>query len=381
MYALVRPLLFLLPPHAAHALGMAGLWPLEHSPRLRAMTRAFLAPRDPRLVVKTSGLTFPSPVGLAGGFDKNAARLRALAALGFGHLEAGTLTAEAQQENPRPNLFRLPRDHALVNRLGFPNPGAETVARHLLATVGEAERRHAAEDLGVPLGVSIGKSRSVGIEPVEGAIEDYLASYAAVEKVADFVVVNVSSPNTKDLRAMQGPKLARELLDALTRARRAGARPKLPIFLKIAPDLSDADIEALLLVVDEAGLDGVVATNTTTARTGLATRAKRVERIGAGGLSGAPLRARALHVVRRVRARLGPSRTVIGVGGVERTEHAVALLEAGADLVQMYTGFVYGGPLAPWSITRGILRVLERRGLTSVGNLGEATRSDPALPP
>ena len=347
-YSLVRPLLFALPPSAAHAVGMAALAPLEYIGPLRWAARGLFAP-PPGLAKTVMGLTFPSPVGLAAGFDKNAARARALASLGFGHLELGTVTAEAQEPNPTPNLFRLPKDHALINRLGFPNEGAERVLARI-------EARGGAKALGVPLGISIGKSRAVGIDPIEPAIDDYLTSFNWARRAADFVVVNVSSPNTKDLRAMQGADLARALLGALSRANAAGGR-RVPLLVKIAPDLTDAYLEALLAVVEDVKLDGVVATNTTIARVGLLTDPDRVTAIGAGGLSGPPLRARALDVVRRVRARLGGSVAVIGAGGIERGQDALELMNAGADLVQLYTSFIYRGPWTAWAVAREMARM------------------------
>jgi dihydroorotate dehydrogenase len=368
LYGALRPLLFLLPPDTAHALAFAGLTPLEYVAPLRRMARALLGPRDPRVVVRAMGLEFPSPLGLAGGFDKNALRPRALAALGFGHLELGTVTALAQDANPRPNLFRLPRDRALVNRLGFPNEGAARVAGRLVS-------RHVGRGgAGIPVGVSIGKSRAVAIDDLERVIADYLAAFGPPRTLgADFVVVNVSSPNTKDLRAMQAAPLARALLTALAKANDDAALDRagtpVPLLLKIAPDLDDAGIEALLAVVEEVGLAGVVATNTTVARAGLATDAAQVEAIGAGGLSGPPLRARAVDVVKRVRARLGPKAVVVGVGGVERAEHAMALVRAGADLVQMYTGFIYEGPGAPGRIARELAAMVEREGAASIAEL------------
>ncbi|MEO6418995.1 MAG: dihydroorotate dehydrogenase (quinone), partial [Polyangiaceae bacterium] len=212
-----------------------------------------------------------------------------------------------------------------------------------------------------------GKSRKVAVEPIEGAIADYLESFRAAKRAADFVVVNVSSPNTKDLRAMQGAELARLLLAAITRENSLSTR--VPLLVKIAPDLSDADLEALLAVVDECGLDGVVATNTTLARANLATAARDVEAVGAGGLSGPPLRMRALEVIRRVRMRLGAKAAVIGVGGVETSDHLLDLLRAGADLVQMYTGFIYGGPGTPRRILRDILTQIDRAGAASLREL------------
>jgi dihydroorotate dehydrogenase len=351
---------------------MAALGPLEHVAPLRAMTRAALAPSDPRLTVSALGLTFASPVGLAGGFDKNAHRARALAALGFGFLELGTVTAQAQTPNPAPNMFRLPADRAIVNRLGFPNEGASAVCARIAAGV--------RDDVGVPIAVSIGKSRAVPLDPLAGALGDYVASFREAARVADFVVVNVSSPNTKDLRAMQGAEIARALFAEIGRANEGGnpagdgaGKGRVPVLVKIAPDLSDPEIEALLAVVLEAKLDGVVATNTTIGRSGLRTDAATVEAIGAGGLSGPPLRARALDVVARVRARLGKETTVIGVGGVESAADVIAFARAGANLVQMYTGFVYGGPLVAHAIGKELSARMDAVGATSLAELANLT--------
>lgn len=345
VYALAKPLLFGLDPETAHALATLSLGPVEHVAPLRALVRAMLAPRDPRLRVRAMGLDFPSPVGLAAGFDKNARRARALAALGFGFLELGTVTARAQEPNPRPNLFRLPADRALVNRLGFPNEGAASVARRFARV---------RASVGVPVGFSIGKSRAVALPESGGDLEpviaDYKQSFEAVAPVADFVVVNVSSPNTKDLRALQGAALARELLGALVRD---DSRKK-PLLVKIAPDLDDAEVDALCAVASDLGLAGVVATNTTIAREGLATPKETVDAVGAGGLSGPPLFPRALAVVRRVRAAL-PNATLIGVGGIERGEQARAMLDAGANLVQVYTAFIYRGPATARKIATELL--------------------------
>jgi dihydroorotate dehydrogenase len=356
MYRAIRPLLFALPPDVAHALAFAALGPVEHLGLLQGLTRAVVrAPHDPRIAVRAMGLEFPSPLGIAGGFDKNAARPRALTALGFGHLELGTVTARPQQANPKPNLFRLPADRALVNRLGFPNEGAAVVA----ARVQRVKRR-----IAVPVGMSIGKSRAVAVEDLDAVVADYVASLEAVREVADFVVVNVSSPNTAGLRTMQAGDMARTLLSALA-ARTAGK----PLLVKIAPDLDDAGIDAVLAVARDVKLAGVVATNTTIARTGLATGAARIESIGAGGLSGPPLRARALEVVRRVRAALGPDAVVIGVGGIERAEHALSLVRAGADLVQLYTGFIYEGPGVAARIARDLGKLVEREGAKTLRDL------------
>ena len=360
MYALLRPLLFALGPAQAHALAMASLAPVEHVAPLRALVRAWLAGStpDPRLQVSKMGLVFPNPLGVAAGLDKNGERPAALAALGFGHVELGTVTAEAQGPNPPPNMFRLPADRALVNRLGFPNQGAARVGERIRA------RRTNAR---VPIGISIGKSRSVPLEPLDRALEDYRTSFRAVRDAADFVVVNVSSPNTKDLRSLQAAEIAERLFAALMEENRRGR--SVPVLVKIAPDLADAEVDAVCGAAAAAGLAGVVATNTTIGREGLATSASELERIGAGGLSGPPLFPRALAVVRRARARLGPEACVIGVGGIQGAESALAMLRAGADLVQLYTSLVYEGPLLPKAIVRGLSRALDDDGAKNLHDL------------
>jgi dihydroorotate dehydrogenase len=353
MYAVIKPLLFAMSPTAAHRVAMAGLAPLEHLAPLRSLVRP---PRfDPRLAVRKMGLVFPTPIGLAAGLDKNGTRARAFAALGFGHVELGTVTAEVQGPNPPPNLFRLPLDRALVNRLGFPNEGAGAVARRVEGRV---------DGVGVPVGLSIGKSRSVD---TSHAVADYVASFRAVRKAADFVVVNVSSPNTKDLRALQAEDAAREIFGALMEENSRG--PSRPILVKIAPDLTGEAIDAVVDEAVAAGLAGVVATNTTISRNGLVTPKARVDEIGAGGLSGRPIRTRSLEVVKRVRARLGDGPCVIGVGGIDDTESALAMLRAGADLVQIYTGFVYEGPSLPRVLARGLAAAMDKEGASTLDAL------------
>jgi dihydroorotate dehydrogenase len=343
VYAALKPLLFRIDPAAAHSLAMRALALPEHAAPARALVAARYRLRDPSLEVRTMGLLFPNPIGVAGGFDKEGKRARALAALGFGHVELGTVTAIAQAENPPPNLFRLPDDRALVNRLGFPNAGASALAARL---------RRAKPD--VPVGVSIGKSRVVDVEDTEAVVRDYEASFAAVRDVAEFVVVNVSSPNTPNLRAMQRAESAETLLTALTRARAKGR--SLPLLLKVAPDLDDEAYDALLGVVKRVGFDGVIAANTTIRRDGLRTPGSLVSAIGAGGMSGPLLFPRALAMVRRAREALGAGATVIGVGGVSTSEHVRAMRDAGADLCQLYTAFIYEGPSVARRILEGLLR-------------------------
>lgn len=343
MYAWARPILFRFDPSLAHQVGMAGLWPLElfggYPP----------SDIDPRLQTSTMGLRFASPIGIAGGFDKNAVRARALQTLGFGFLELGTITREAQAPNPAPNLFRLPDDRALINRLGFPNDGAETV-------VARIRKMRDANQIHIPVGVSIGKSRSVPVDPLDGVIADYVSSLESACTVADFVVVNVSSPNTKDLRAIQGADLAKRLLQALM----AKNARSLPVLIKVAPDLANEDLDALFSVAKECGLAGIVATNTTISRDGIQTPRETIEAIGAGGMSGPPLRERAKEVVRRARNALGPSATIIGVGGIETGDHAFEMLQAGANLVQLYTSFIYRGPFTARHIARELLAAKEK---------------------
>ncbi len=343
MYGAVRKLLFQFDPTTAHRIGMAGLWPFE------IFGGQLPSEHDARLSATAMGLTFPSPIGIAGGFDKNAVRARALQVLGFGFLELGTVTNEAQAPNPAPNLFRLPDDRALINRLGFPNEGAATVVQRI-------KDLRDSQSLHVPVGVSIGKSRSVPVDPIEGVIADYVASFTLAATVADFVVVNVSSPNTKDLRAIQGAELAAKLFDAIMRAN----EKRVPVLVKVAPDLSDEELDALFRVAKEAGLAGVVATNTTISREGLRTPKETVDAIGAGGLSGPPLKERARNVVKRARAALGPEATIIGVGGIESGEDAFQMLQAGANLIQVYTAFIYRGPSTARMIASELLQAKEK---------------------
>ena len=309
----------------------------------RGLRRVF-GPDDPALRVRALGLEFPGPLGLAAGFDKDARATAGLGSLGFGFVETGTVTARPQPGNPKPRMFRLPADRAIINRMGFNNDGAAALAARL------GGRRRG----GVIVGVNIGKTKAVADDE---AAADYAASARAVAAAADYVVVNVSSPNTPGLRDLQAvgrlrPVLAavREALDAAVPGRRV------PLLVKIAPDLSDADVDAVADLAIELGLDGIIATNTTIARAGLASPAAEVAAAGAGGLSGPPLRDRALAVLTRLHARAGDRLVLIAAGGIETPEDAWVRLAAGATLVQAYTGFIYGGPLWPRRIHAGLAR-------------------------
>lgn len=276
------------------------------------------------------GLRFEGPFGLAAGFDKNAIAVRALGELGFSHVEIGTVTAIPQPGNPKPRLFRLKADRALINRMGFNNDGAEVVAERL------RKLRNASEVIPV-VGVNIGKSKVVALED---AVEDYRTSARLLAPYADYVAVNVSSPNTPGLRALQETKALRPILEAVL----SEAKGK-PVLVKIAPDLLDQDILEVCRLAENLKLAGVIATNTTIQRDGLITDPEKVTAMGSGGLSGAPLNDRSLEVLRLIRKNFGASLSVISVGGIENRQQVDERLKAGADLVQGYTGFVYFGPL------------------------------------
>jgi len=331
---MIRPALFRFDSERAHEIGvdamalLGGLAPLRRA--LEAWTRLPAARNRP---VGAFGLKFPNAVGLAAGFDKNARAWPAAAALGFGHVEVGTVTALAQPGNDRPRMFRYPAQEAVINRMGFNNEGSEAVAARLARQPGPGRRR-------IPLGINLGKSKVAGLGQ---ATADYLASFARLADHADYLVLNVSSPNTPGLRQLQDEGPLRELLGAVTAANRdRAARPgsrRVPVLLKIAPDLSFPQIDAVLGVIAEFGLDGIVATNTTLARPGWFARIEE-----AGGLSGAPLRRKSTEVINYIARATAGRLPIVGVGGIGDAASAGEKLDAGATLVQVYTGMIYRGP-------------------------------------
>ena len=354
---LYRVVLRRVPAEAAHRGGFGLIRVYGMMPGVAGVLGRWLGPRDPVLRVRALGLEFPGPVGVAAGFDKDARAVRGLGALGFGFVEVGTVTARAQPGNDRPRMFRLTADRALVNRMGFNNEGAAAAAARL--------RRRPRR--GVIVGVNIGKTKVV---PEDEAAADYAASARAVADVADYVVVNVSSPNTPGLRDLQAVGRLRPVLVAVREALDAAVPGRhVPLLVKIAPDLTDTDVDAVADLALELGLDGIIATNTTVSRAGLASSPPEVAAAGAGGLSGPPLRDRALAVLVRLRARTGDRLVLIAAGGIETSDDAWARLRAGATLVQAYTGFIYGAR----SIHRvgDLPRRARTRGLSSVSRATE----------
>lgn len=326
---LVRPFLFLFDPEAIHhftfqCIRLAGLLP-----GAKSIIRSLFTYEHPSLERKILGLTFKNPVGLAAGFDKDAKLIDELACFGFGFIEIGTLTPKPQTGNDRPRLFRLPGDQALINRMGFNNEG-----------VLHAMERLRSRESDVIVGGNIGKNK---ITPNEQAKDDYTYCFEALFPYVDYFVVNVSSPNTPGLRALQEKEPLKLLLTQVKELSNAKEKPK-PILLKIAPDLTVEQLDDVIEILKETDTDGVIATNTTISREGLSTGTEEVNRIGAGGLSGKPLREKSTEVIKYLRRQLGPDYPIIGVGGIMTPEDAIAKLDAGANLVQVYTGFIYEGP-------------------------------------
>ena len=323
IYPLLRPLLFALPPEQAHALALAGLQRAHSLGLIRAREA------DPSAALTVLGLRFPNRVGLAAGFDKNGRYVDALGALGFGFIEVGTVTPRPQPGQPRPRLLRVSASHALINRMGFPNEGAGIVAARL------SGRRFA----GV-CGVNIGKNAAT---PITTAVDDYVECFRTVAPHADYVAINVSSPNTEGLRQLEEPDQLLPIVSALIEARRemhAASGRRVPLLVKVSPDLAPADLVRSARLACESGIDGIIATNTTLNRSGVAQR----WRAQTGGLSGAPLRPLALQAVQLLRAALGAGVPIVAAGGIASARHAQEALAAGADLVQVYTGLIYRGP-------------------------------------
>jgi dihydroorotate dehydrogenase len=353
IYDAVRRLLFQAPPERIHTLVFGALRGATATAATRGPLRRALAPHDPVLASTVFGVRFPGPLGLAAGFDKDGLGLNTWGALGFGYAEIGTVTPLPQPGNPEPRLFRLSADRGLLNRMGFNNDGAGQLALRLA--------RHNPD---VPIGVNIGKSK---VTPPEQAVQDYASSARLLGPLAAYLVVNVSSPNTPGLRDLQAVESLRPILAAVL------AETSTPVLVKIAPDLSDSDVDAVADLAVELGLAGIVATNTTISRSGL--RTPGVDDLGPGGISGAPVARRSLEVLRRLYARVGEQQVLISVGGIETAADAWERITSGATLLQGYTGFVYGGGLWAKQIHDGIAERLHAGGFTSLSAaVGSAAR-------
>jgi dihydroorotate dehydrogenase len=329
--SVLKPLLFLFAPETAHKMTMQGLKILLNIPLMRPVFRSRFSATNKNLQRHLMGLLFRNPIGLAAGFDKDGSYYTLMNELGFGFIEIGTVTPKAQDGNPKPRLFRLPADEALINRMGFNNAGADALAARL-------QKRGKPE--GMVIGINIGKNK---VTPNEEALQDYVYCFEKLFDFADYFAVNVSSPNTPDLRALQDKEPLTKLLGHLQLLNNTKKAPK-PILLKIAPDLNDEQLTEIVEIVALTKIAGVIATNTTISRSALKTDWHTIDDIGAGGLSGKPVAQRSTEIIRFLRDRLPAGAIIIGVGGICNAADAIEKITAGADLLQVYTGLVYEGP-------------------------------------
>lgn len=338
---LVKPLLFRLDPEQAHNLLFRNLKRLQQSQRFLQLTRQFIAQKkgsEKKIARHSSGLFFPNPTGLAAGFDKNAAIIPALTAAGFGFLEIGSITARPHAGNPKPRMFRLPEDRALINRMGLNNNGAARIMQQL-------RRYHYSSP--IPLGVNIAKT-PLNYSSTQESIQDYVISYNEAIKGSDYITLNISCPNTGDGKSFEDPALFEALLQAVKPVRSSG----IPLFIKFSSDTSDVRLAELLEIAEAHEVNGYVAVNTSNSRVGLKSDAEKIRQIGRGGLSGKPLVEKAQSRIRIIRSQTRSERTLISVGGIMSPADALQRLEAGADLIQLYTGLVYEGPMLPGRINR-----------------------------
>ena len=351
-YELALKTMFKIDPERIHVMANSLMGAINKVPPVYKALGAFLPVNEPVLAQEVFGVTFPRPLGLAAGFDKNAAAADAWSAIGFGYAELGTVTAKGQPGNPQPRLFRLPEDKAILNRMGFNNAGAAEAARNL----------HKRKTTSV-IGINIGKTKAT---PADEAVADYRRSASLLGDLANFLVVNVSSPNTPGLRDLQAVESLRPILSAVQES------TSVPVLVKIAPDLSDEDVDAVADLAVELGLAGIVATNTTISREGLNSDDQFVRELGAGGISGAPVAARSLEVLKRLYARVGDKLVIISVGGISTPQQAWERITSGASLLQGYTGLIYGGPDWIRDIHKVIAAQIRAHGLS---NISEAVGS------
>lgn len=341
MYKFIRSILFFFDPEKVHYFTASSIRTLLKIPGMKGIWKKRFVLENPKLERTLFGLTFSNPVGLAAGFDKNASMYNDLAYCGFGFIEIGTITPVGQDGNPKPRLFRLKADEAIINRMGFNNAGVE-------AAIEQLKNRKTK----LLIGGNIGKNK---VTPNENAVDDYRISFEALFPYVDYFVVNVSSPNTPNLRSLQEKEPLTQLLQTLQDLNAAKLERK-PILLKIAPDLTKEQLDDIIEIVQNTKLDGVIATNTTISRENLITPKARIEEIGAGGLSGKPLTKASTEVIRYIAEKSNKSFPIIGVGGIHSAQDALDKLDAGADLIQLYTGFIYEGPRLVKRINQAILK-------------------------
>jgi len=339
--SVIRPVLFRIDPEKVHHFVGFSLKSVFRIPGMACLSRKLFSVKHPSLEREVFGLKFPNPVGVAAGFDKNATLFHELSNLGFGFVEIGTVTPKAQPGNPRPRLFRLPADNGLINRMGFNNLG-------LAHAIGQLKKRNR----GLLIGGNLGKNTRT---PNANAVEDYALLFKGLFDHVDYFVVNVSCPNISDLRELQNQDSLFEILSRLQKINQQKNNPK-PILLKVSPDLNKQQLDEVIELVKNTQIAGVVAVNTTITRNLPGTPPEAVEAIGKGGLSGKPLQQRALEIVRYLSEKSGKAFPIIGVGGIFTPEDALAMLDAGADLIQVYTGFIYEGPFIAKRINRALLR-------------------------
>ena len=340
MYTFFKSLLFLFSPEKAHHLTATILRFALQIPGMKTIWNSLFCIQDSRLEKTVFGITFPNPVGLAAGFDKDAKMFEDLTYCGFGFIEIGTITPKGQPGNPQPRLFRLKEDNAIINRMGFNNEGVDAAVERL--------KKRKTKTI---IGGNIGKNK---VTENEDALNDYILNFNALFDYVDYFVVNVSSPNTPGLRDLQEKEPLKHLLFSLMQVNNLKSTQK-PILLKIAPDLTDSQLDDIIEIVNETKIAGVIATNTTISREGLILEKDKVEAIGAGGLSGKPVRQRSTEVIRYLAAKSDKSFPIIGVGGIHSEQDALEKLDAGADLIQLYTGFIYEGPALVKRINKAIL--------------------------
>ncbi len=342
MYKIIRNILFLFDPEKVHYFTAAAIRTLLKIPGMKSIWNKLYTVKDTRLHKTVFGITFENPVGLAAGFDKNATMYNDLAYCGFGFIEIGTVTPKGQPGNDKPRLFRLKEDQGIINRMGFNNDGVEIAVENLKN-----------KKTKIIIGGNIGKNK---ITPNENATDDYVSAFNQLFDYVDYFVVNVSSPNTPNLRELQEKEPLKQLLLEIKKHNALKSNPK-PILLKIAPDLTNEQLDDIIEIVDDIKLDGIIATNTTISRENLPnTSSKKIEAIGPGGLSGKPVKNRSTEVIRYLSQKSNKSFPIIGVGGIHSAEDAIEKLNAGADLIQLYTGFIYEGPALIKKINKAILK-------------------------